>query len=150
MIKCFYEAHLQVVPGFRICRTIDAAAEEVVEISSTDDGRNFCLNYHLKGMCNSKCGGRHSHCIMLQGEMGRMTAWRDQFCAEDSDLPVNVVNTDHYGGGSRLVGSVSLQILFLQGGRGRQSQGNCYLTGQPPCKKSICKDTEPTSLDPPP
>ena len=108
--------------GFRICRTIDAAAEEIVEISITDDGRHFCLNYHLKGVCKSKCGGRRSHRIMFQGEMGRMTAWRDQLCAEDADPPVNVVNTDHFGGGSSLVGSVSLQSHFLQGGRGSQSQ----------------------------
>ena len=51
--------HLQVAPGFRLSRTIDAAADEGVGKNFTDDYHHFCMGYHLKGVCNSNYGGRH-------------------------------------------------------------------------------------------
>ena len=45
-------AHLQVTTGFRLCRAIDAAAEEGAEIPISDNRRHFCLSCHLKGVCN--------------------------------------------------------------------------------------------------
>ena len=58
-------AHLQVDPTFRIHRAIYAAAEEGFSILDTDDGRQLCLSYHFKGVCNSNCGGWHSHRTMM-------------------------------------------------------------------------------------
>ena len=68
--------HLQVAPGFRLRQDIDAAVDQVVEITLTDNGRHFCLSYHLKGVCNLHCAGRHFHRTMYQAEMGQLSAWK--------------------------------------------------------------------------
>ena len=75
--------------GFRIHRAIDAAVEEGIDIPIRDDSHHFCLSYHLKGVCNLNCGGRHSHRTMSQGKIGRMTEWRNIFCKENATTPDN-------------------------------------------------------------
>ena len=71
--------HLQVAPGFRLRRAIDAAADEDVEKPFTDEYHHFCLGSHLKGVCSSKYDGRHLHRKMSQGEMGWMTVRKESF-----------------------------------------------------------------------
>ena len=44
--------HLQVALVFCIYHAINTKAQEGVEIPSTYDGRQFCLGYYLKGVCN--------------------------------------------------------------------------------------------------
>ena len=46
---------------------------------------------------------------MTQGEMGRMTEWRNRFCPEESPPPVTVVETEHYGDGTSIAGSAASQ-----------------------------------------
>ena len=55
---------MQVAPGFCLQREIDAAEYWGVDTPLKYDGRQFCLSYHLKGVCNSHCGGRHSNRTM--------------------------------------------------------------------------------------
>ena len=52
---------LQVAVGFRLRRAIGAAADVGVEIPAADHGCHFCLIYHIRGVCNSHCGGWISH-----------------------------------------------------------------------------------------
>ena len=49
-------------------------------VPQTDDGRPFCLSYHLKGVCNSNCCGRHAHRTLYPHEQGVLSAWKSQFC----------------------------------------------------------------------
>ena len=114
-------AHLQVAPGFRIRRAIDATAEENIGIPDMDDSLHFCLIYHFKVVCKFDCGGRHYHRTTTQSETGRMTEWKNRFCLEDAPPPVTTVKTDHYGGGDIVAGSVSSQSCQSLGGQGRQS-----------------------------
>ena len=55
------DPELQVGTGFWICTEIDEAVGQVFDIPATDDGRHFCLSFHLKRVCNSYCIGRHSY-----------------------------------------------------------------------------------------
>ena len=57
---------MQVAPGFFLQRAINAAADQGVEITLIDNRLHFFLSYHLKGVCNSHCGGRNSNHIMSQ------------------------------------------------------------------------------------
>ena len=112
--------HLQADLVLRIRLIINVAADEGVEIPSTGDVCHFCLSYHFKGVCNSKCSGHHSHRTMLQGNMGWMAEWRNRFSAEGATPPpVNVVETDLYVGGTSIASSMSSQIRLSWGGRGR-------------------------------
>ena len=73
---------LQVRPCFRIYRAINGAANKGVNIPATEDGDQFCLSFHLKGVHNSNCGGRHSHRALSQSEFGRFDGWHEKFCKE--------------------------------------------------------------------
>ena len=54
--------HLQIGPRFRLRQSMEQAAEtKYMPVPQTDDGFPFCLSYHLKGVCNSNCGGHHAH-----------------------------------------------------------------------------------------
>ena len=84
---------MQVGTGFRIRTPIDAAMAEGVDIPQTDDGRYFCLLYHLKGVCNTHCGGRHLHRPLSRSEFGMLGEWRDFYCGTSKDSPVREVST---------------------------------------------------------
>ena len=84
---------MQIGPGFRIRTAIDAAAADGVDIPQTDDGRHFCLSYHLKVVCNMYCGGRHLHRPLSQIEFGRLGKWRDSYCGGDEVPLVQEVDT---------------------------------------------------------
>ena len=71
---------MQIGPGFRIRKTIDAAAADRVDIPKTDNGRQFYLSYHLKGVCNLHCGGRHLHRPLSQSKFGRLVEWCGRYC----------------------------------------------------------------------
>ena len=79
--------------GFRIRTAIDAAAVDGVDIPQTDNSRQFCLSYHLKGVCSTHCGGRHSHRLLSQNEFGRLGEWRDCYCVGYEAPPVREVDT---------------------------------------------------------
>ena len=59
----------------------------------TDVGCHFCLLYHLKGVCNTHCGGRHSHIPIFQSEFGQISKWSDSFCSLDNEPPVREVES---------------------------------------------------------
>ena len=70
-------------PGFWIRTAIGKAAANGVYIPQTDNGRHFCLSYHLKGACNTHCGGRQLHRPLSQSEFGRLGEWRDRYCGRE-------------------------------------------------------------------
>ena len=124
---------LQVGPGFLIRRVIDDTASQGVDIPETDDGRHFCLSFHLKGMCNSNCGGRHSHRALSQSKFGRLVGWCEKFCSEEAAPPVREVDA---GGRSQA------STLFSRTGRPRGIQGTQITTGgeernHPPPQKNL-------------
>ena len=74
--------HLQVGPGFRLWQSMEQAERTTgAPVPQTDDGHPLCLSYHLKGVCNSKCGGRHAHRMISQHEQGVLSVWKSRFCA---------------------------------------------------------------------
>ena len=67
--------HLQVGPGFRLRKLMEQATIATGSpVLQTADGRPFCLTYHLKGVCNSNCGGRHAHRMIYLHERGILSA----------------------------------------------------------------------------
>ena len=67
--------HLQVGSGFRLRQSMEQAADVTgTPVPQTDDGRPFCLSYHLKGVYNSNCGGRHAHRTLSLYEQGVLSA----------------------------------------------------------------------------
>ena len=75
--------HLQVAPSFFLWRAINTKVYQGVDTPLTDEDHHFCLTYHFKSVCNSHCGGRHSHHTMSQADMGRMSTWKDSFCGDE-------------------------------------------------------------------
>ena len=71
---------MQIAPGFSIRTAIDKAAANGVNTPLTDNGRHFCLLYHLKGVFNTRCGGQHLHIPLSQSELKWLGKWRDHFC----------------------------------------------------------------------
>ena len=65
----------------------------------TDNGRHFCLSYHLKSVCNTHCGGRHLHRPLSQSKFRWLGKWQDRYCGGDEAPPVQEVDT---GGASSL------------------------------------------------
>ena len=70
-----------------------AAAVDRVDIPQTDNGRHFCLSYHLKGVSNTNCVGRNSHRPLSHNKFRRLGEWRNRYCGRDEDLPVQEVDT---------------------------------------------------------
>ena len=60
---------LQVGAGFHIYRAIDEATNQGFNIPDTDDGHHILLSFHIKGVCNSNCGGQHSHIALSQSAL---------------------------------------------------------------------------------
>ena len=77
------DPQMKIGPGFRIWTAIDAAAASRVDIPQTENGRHFYLSYHLKGVCNTHCGGRHFHRPMSQSKFGRIVEWHNRYCGGD-------------------------------------------------------------------
>ena len=59
----------------------------------TDNSCNFCLLYHLKGVCNTHCGFRNSHKPLYQSEFRKLGEWSKRFCGRDKAPPVRKVDT---------------------------------------------------------
>ena len=59
-----------------------AAIATSTPVPQTADGHPFCLSYHLKGVCNSNCGGRHAHRPLSPHERGILSAWKYRLCIE--------------------------------------------------------------------
>ena len=75
--------HLQVGPMFRLRKSMEQAAIATgTPVPQTADGRQSCLSYHLKDVCNSNCGGRHAHRPISTHEWGILIAWKSRFCIE--------------------------------------------------------------------
>ena len=79
---------MHIGPGFRIRTATDSAVAKVVDIPQMDNGRHFCLLHHLKGVCNTHCGGRHLHRPLSKSKFGRLGKWRNRYCGGDQALPV--------------------------------------------------------------
>ena len=88
--------HLQVGPGFRLRQSMEQLNVTTGSpVPQTADGRPFCLSYHLKGVCNSKFGGRHAHQTLSLHKRGTLSAWKSRFCAETH--PVGEISTPPLG-----------------------------------------------------
>ena len=80
--------HLQVGPGFCLRHSMEQAEDITgAPVLQIDDGHQLCLNYHLKGMCNLKCGICHMHMTLSSHNQGVLGAWKSHFCA--AHLPVS-------------------------------------------------------------
>ena len=84
---------MQIGPGFRIRMAIDSAAADRVDILHTDDGCHFCLLYHLKGVCNTHCGGCHLNRPLSQSKLGSPGEWRRRYCGGNEEPLVRDVAT---------------------------------------------------------
>ena len=84
----------------------------------TADGRPFCLIYHLKGVCNSNCGGCHAHRTLSQHERGTLSEWKSRFCAETH--PMGEISTPPWTPGG---GSVGNTAISTRSQRSQNSQG---------------------------
>ena len=73
-----------------------------------DNSRQFFLSYHIKGLCNTHCGGKHSHRPLSQIEFRRLGEWRDRYCGGDEAPPVREVDTN---------GEIQASTLSTQIGR---------------------------------
>ena len=75
--------HLQVGPGFRLRQSMEQATIATGSlVPQAADCRPFCLSYHLKGVCNSNCGGRHAYRTLSPHKRGILSAWKSRFCAD--------------------------------------------------------------------
>ena len=72
---------------------INEAAGQGCDIPVTDDGRNFCLSFHLKGVCNMHCGVHHSYIPLYQSEFERLSEWHNRFCVGHEMPTVQEVDT---------------------------------------------------------
>ena len=79
--------------GFEIRTDINTEAVNRVNIPQTDNGRHFCLLYHLKVVHNTHCGGRHLQRPLSQNEFGWIGDWGDRYCDRDEVPMVWEVNT---------------------------------------------------------
>ena len=69
--------HLQVGLGFRLLQSMEKSEKATgAPVPQNDDGRPFCLSYHLKGVCNSNCGGRHAQMTLSPHEQGVLSDWK--------------------------------------------------------------------------
>ena len=74
--------HLQVGPGFRLRQSMEQTENKTgAPVPQINDGRPFCFSYHLKGVCNSTCGGRHAHRTLFHHKQGVLSAWIYRFCS---------------------------------------------------------------------
>ena len=66
---------LQFGLGFRLRKSMEKSEETTcTSVTQTDNGRPFCLSYHLRGVCNSNCGGHHGHRTLSSHEQGVLSA----------------------------------------------------------------------------
>ena len=108
---------LQVRPGFRLWQSMEQAEKATcMPVPQTDDGRPFCLSYHLKCVCNSNCGGCHAHRTLSVHEQGVLNAWKYRFCA--TPPPVTEIAAPPWAPGGDSVGNTTLST------RSRRSQGS--------------------------
>ena len=109
--------HLQVGPGFRIKQSMEKATIATGSpVPQTADGRPFCFSYHLKGMCNSNCGGRHAHRTLSPHEQGILSAWKSRLCTDPH--PVSEISALPWTPGGGSVGNTTLST------RSQRSQGS--------------------------
>ena len=105
---------MQVRSGFRIRTAIDTEAAERVDIPQKYYSCHFCLLYHLKGVCNTHCGGRQLHRPISQSEFGTLGECWDRYCVTSKEPLLWEVAT---GGQSQA------SALYAQTGRHRGAQG---------------------------
>ena len=99
--------HLQVGPGFRLRQSMDQSNVTTGSpVPQTADGHPFCLSYHLKGVCNSNCVGRHAHRTLSPYERGTLSARKSRFCAETH--PVGEISTPPWTPGGGSVGNTTI------------------------------------------
>ena len=109
-------------------------------VPQTDDGRPFCLSYHLKGMCNSNCGGRHTHRTLSQHEQGVLSAWKSRFCA--APPPVTKITSPPWAPGGDSVGNAKLSTSsrLSQGSRGTRIRDTKAWQATPPATTGTTLD----------
>ena len=110
--------HLQVGPGFRLSHSMEQAEKATgAPVPQTDDGRPFCLGYHLKGVCNSNCGGRNAHRTLYPHKQGFLSVCKSRFCPASSPV-TNIAAPPWAPGGGDSVENTTLST------RSRRSQGS--------------------------
>ena len=103
------------------------------------DGRPFCLSYHLKGVCNSNCGGHHAHRMLSPHNWGILSAWKSRFCAETH--PVADISAPPWTPGGVSVGNTTLSTRSRrsQGSHGTRSRDSkLWQTTPPAARKPLC------------
>ena len=106
--------------GFRLQQSMEQSNVTTGSpVPQTNDGRPFCLSYHLKGVCNSNCGGCHAHRTLSPHERGTLSLWKSCFCAETH--PVGEVSIPPWTPGG---GSVGNTTISTRSRRSQSSRGN--------------------------
>ena len=104
----------------------------------TNAGLPFCMSYHLKGVCNSNCGGRNAHRRLLTSEHVLLEEFQTQLCGA-APLPVLKVDVGLLG-----VTTISPRIRTMRGGR----QGSGETTYPTPWKTMDVGRTKANALTP--
>ena len=115
---------MQVGLGFRIRTAINAAVAYGADIPHMGDGRHFFLLYHLKGVCNTHCGGHHLHRPLSQSDCRTLGEFRDRYCVTSEDPPVQGVGT----GGQSQASTLSARTGRHHGYRGGRITGGGGVT----------------------
>ena len=69
--------HLQFCLGFRLQKSMEKSTETTREpFSLKDDGLQFLISYHLKGVWSLNCSGRHNHRKLYFNDQGILSAWK--------------------------------------------------------------------------
>ena len=134
--------HLQVGPGFRLRQSMEQSNITTGSpVTQTADGHPFCLSYHLKGVCNSNCSGRHAHRTLSPNERGILSAWKSRFCTETH--PVAEISTPPWTPGRGSVGNTTLstQSQHSQGSRGTRIRDTRPWQTTPPTATEKAKRT---------
>ena len=102
-------------------------------VPQTDDGLSLCLSYHLKGVCNSNCGGCHTHRTLSSHAQGVLRACKSRYCAEQPPVAEIVAPPWEPGGGSVGNTTLSTRSWRYQGTRGaRRRKTKTWYTPPPP------------------
>ena len=110
---------LQVEQSFNLRLAMDMTEEIMGQaVPLTNGGHLFCMSYHLRGVCNSNCGGRNAHRRLLPKDHGLLAAWKAQFCGSS---PPPVIEVD-----AGLLSTQSRRYSGSRGGQGGSVNTNAY------------------------
>jgi hypothetical protein len=61
--------------GERVRDVVKRSATNNQPVPLNDAGNLMCISYHIKGICNTRCGRASDHCPHNAAETGRLLGW---------------------------------------------------------------------------